>query len=160
MYRCKPPLYEKDDADRSVLGLGLGNLIASLFGGFGGCGLIPNTLLNGSSGGVGYASGFAYAIFTALAVVFCSPLLGMMPMAALAGLMLTVAGNTLQWHETTELTRGVFKTTQQSLDFLAMAASTFLCWKVDMGLGGAVGVLLTKLPSIVSKCKTQLNLSK
>ena len=48
-------------------------------------GLIPNTLLNGSSGGVGYASGFSYSIFLGLAVLVFSPLIGAIPMAALAG---------------------------------------------------------------------------
>jgi MFS superfamily sulfate permease-like transporter len=48
-------------------------------------GLIPNTMLNGSSGGLGYASGFSYSIFLGLAVLVFSPLIGVIPMAALAG---------------------------------------------------------------------------
>lgn len=151
MYRSKAPAYEKDDYDRAVRGLGLGNLVAALFGGFGGCGLIPNTLLNGSSGGEGYASGYAYALFMAMAVVFASPLLGKMPMAALAGLMLTVAGNTLQWKESSELLLHATHGPQQVMDLLAMVVTTYLCFKVDMGLGVAAGVLLAKLPTIVNK---------
>lgn len=151
MYRSKSPVHEKDDYDRAVRGMGLGNLVAAMFGGFGGCGLIPNTLLNGSSGGEGYASGYAYAVFMALAVVFASPLLGKMPMAALAGLMLTVAGNTLQWKESSELLMHAVRGPQQVMDLLAMVATTYLCFKVDMGLGVAVGVLLAKLPTIISK---------
>jgi sulfate permease, SulP family len=93
-------------ADRSVVGTALGNLAAAFFGGFGGCGLIPNTLLNGGSGGVGYVSGYAYAIFLGLAVVVGAPLLGQLPMAALAGVMVNVAFNTFQWDETFALVRG------------------------------------------------------
>ena len=158
MYRSKSPtgLYEKDSADRTVVGQGAGNLLCALFGGFGGCGLIPNTLLNASSGGVGYASGYAYALFTALAVVFCSPVLGAMPMAALAGLMLTVATNTFQWHETSTLLKSTFTSVQHGMDLLAMLVTTYLCFKVDMGLGVAAGVLLAKLPTIVNTIKSKV----
>ena len=56
-----------------------------MFGGFGGCGLIPNTLLNGTSGGEGYASSFSYSGFLALFVVVFAPIIGKIPMASLAG---------------------------------------------------------------------------
>jgi MFS superfamily sulfate permease-like transporter len=59
--------------------------VSALFGGFGGCGLIPNTLLNGTSGGEGYASSFAYSLFLALFVVVFAPIIGKIPMASLAG---------------------------------------------------------------------------
>lgn len=147
-YRCKVAVFEEDRPDRSIIGLGLGNLVSSLFGGFGGCGLIPNTLLNGSSGGEGYASGFSYSISLALAVILLSPMLGAIPMAALAGLMLTVAVTTFQWAETLHLCRGVFKGWQPTADWLAMVASTAVCYRVDMGLGTAVGVIIAQSPSM------------
>ena len=59
--------------------------MSALFGGFGGCGLIPNTLLNGTSGGEGYASSFSYSLFLALFVVVFAPIIGRIPMASLAG---------------------------------------------------------------------------
>lgn len=64
--------------------------VSALFGGFGGCGLIPNTLLNGNSGGEGYASSFAYSIFLGLFVVVLAPIIGKIPMASLAGKYITV----------------------------------------------------------------------
>lgn len=152
-YRYKTPIFEKDDPDRAVVGMGLGNLIASLFGGFGGCGLIPNTLLNGTSGGLGYASGYAYALFIALAVVFGSPVLGKMPMAALAGLMMTVASTTFEWHETLHVVRHSLQDTQHALNLVALVATTVLCFQVDMGLGVAVGVSLAQLPTLGAKLK-------
>eukprot|EP01036_Dinobryon_divergens_P029014 gene29014-38059_t len=57
-YRCRMSVFEMDDPDRTSIGLGLGNIVSSLFGGFGGCGL---------------------------AVLVFSPLIGAIPMAALAG---------------------------------------------------------------------------
>lgn len=162
MYRCKVDTdFEATNADRSVVGLGFGNLLSSFFGGFGGCGLIPNTLLNGSSGGEGYASGYAYAFSMAIAVVLFSPILGNMPMAALAGLMFTVAGNTIQWKESKHLfSNAIFNnhssnnqsnTFQNYADLLAMIVTTFVCYKYDMGLGVVIGVITAKFPTIIQK---------
>ena len=47
--------------------------------------MIPNTLLNGDSGGEGYASSFAYSLFLGLFVVVFAPIIGKIPMASLAG---------------------------------------------------------------------------
>ncbi|KAJ1431271.1 sulfate transporter family-domain-containing protein [Ochromonadaceae sp. CCMP2298] len=178
-YRSQSPtgIYEKNDYNKAALGMGFGNLVASLFGGFGGCGLIPNTLLCGASGGVGYASGFSYALCTAAAVVCASPLLGRMPMAALAGVMLTVGVKTIEWGESVRILRGavgweggaggeVSESTdigpdrlQQLADLLSMLTSTFLCYRVDMGVGVAVGVLIAKLPFLSCNVLQQCGVS-
>jgi SulP family sulfate permease len=149
--------YEGDDYDRVVIGLGLGNIISALFGGFGGCGLIPNTLLNGSSGGLGYASGFAYSLFLGLFVVVFSPLIGVVPVASLAGLMLTVAFNTFEWAETGTLIAEVGQSPQKFLDCFAMILTTVLCFKVDMGLGVLVGVFVNKFLPILGSGKRMLD---
>ena len=49
-------VHDNDDNNRLIVGLGVGNTLSALFGGIGGCGLIPNTVLNSSEGGYGYAS--------------------------------------------------------------------------------------------------------
>lgn len=143
-YRCRVSVYEQDDPDRTVVGLGLGNMASALFGGFGGCGLIPNTLLNGSSGGLGYASGFAYSACLALAVGVFSPLIGAIPMAALAGLMLNVALGTFEGEETLRALRLSLTSPQRFLDLLALLTTTVLCFRVDMGLGVLAGVVLAQ----------------
>jgi hypothetical protein len=76
--RCKVENYEKSDSDRLISGLGIGNFLSAIFGGFGGCGLIPNTLLNGSAGGEGYASAISYASCLGLSVLAFAPVIGKM----------------------------------------------------------------------------------
>lgn len=39
-YRCLVPDHEVDRPDRSIIGLGVGNFMSALFGGYGGCGLV------------------------------------------------------------------------------------------------------------------------
>lgn len=149
-YRCIEPDHEVDQPNRTIIGLGVGNFMSSMFGGFGGCGLIPNTLLNNSSGGRGYISGYAYSICTAIAVLLFSPLLGKIPMAALSGLMFTVAANTGEWSESWHLLRHAPFSAQSFCDCLAMLVTTYMAFQIDMGLGIAAGVGITKLPAMAN----------
>lgn len=134
-----------DDADRASVGLGVGNIASALIGGFGGCGLIPNTMLNGASGGFGYISSYSYAACMALAVLVFSPVLGLIPTASLAGIMLTVGINTVEWRETLHLLTHSYTSVQGFMNLLAMLVTTAICYKVDMGLGVVVGVAITQL---------------
>ena len=63
-----------------------GNAASSMFGGFGGCALIPNTILNNRQGGESYVSSLAYAFSILLSVLLFAPMIGQVPMAALAGM--------------------------------------------------------------------------
>ena len=65
-----------------------GNAASSMFGGFGGCALIPNTILNNRQGGESYVSSLAYAFSILLSVLLFAPMIGQVPMAALAGMCL------------------------------------------------------------------------
>ena len=159
-YRCRVDVYEKDDPDRTSVGLGLGTAASALFGGFGGCGLIPNTLLNGKSGGEGYASGYSYALSLALSVLVFAPIIGRIPMAALAGLMLTVAANTFDWNESLHLVKSALKTgsSQSYSDLLGMIVTMGLCYKVDMGIGVFAGVLITNAMNISNGIRKGMSL--
>lgn len=72
-------------ANEAAIALGLGNTLSSLFGGFGGCGLIPNTVLNSRNGGHSAVSSVSYAVSLSLAVLLFAPIIGRVPVAALAG---------------------------------------------------------------------------
>merc|ERR1719223_2719133 len=77
-----------------VLGQGFGNLACSLFGLRGGCTVVGQSLLNVSSGGRSRISGVTCVICLILSVVIFGPLVGRMPVAALAGIMFLVGINT------------------------------------------------------------------
>lgn len=143
-YRCDDPDHQGDEPNRSIIGLGIGNLLSAFVGGFGGCGLIPNTLLNGASGGRGPFSVLSYSISMALSVLLFTKALELIPMAALAGLMVTVAINTMEWKESFHLLKHSLQAPQQFLDCMAMIVTTYLCYKKDMGLGVIVGTMIAR----------------
>jgi sulfate permease, SulP family len=141
--------------DKSCQAMALGNAASALFGGFGGCGLIPQTLLNISSGGTGVTSVLAYAGVMAAGIVFTSSLIKMVPIASFAGIMLLVASRTFQTKSSIDTMVAFLKKKsptkklvhQSTVDVIALFATTFLCFKVDMGIGIIAGVLLDKVLS-------------
>jgi SulP family sulfate permease len=78
------------NSNRECLGQGIANIACGLFGGMGGCAMIGQSLINVESGGRGRLSG-AFAACCLLAfVLFLSPAIEMIPMAALVGVMFMV----------------------------------------------------------------------
>lgn len=63
--------------------------------------------------------------------------------------MFNVAFTTFEFKESFSLARKALSSWQHALDFLGLLASTYLCFKVDMGLGVLAGVLITRLIDIV-----------
>jgi SulP family sulfate permease len=83
--------------NRECLALGAANVVSGLFGGMGGCAMIGQTMINLSSGGRTRLSGVVSGVMILLFILFLSPLIERIPLAALAGVMLVVAQQTFAW---------------------------------------------------------------
>jgi len=83
--------------DRECVTLGTANMVSGLFGGMGGCAMIGQTVINLSSGGRGRLSGVVAGVMILLFVLFLSPLIERIPLAALVGVMFVVAQQTFAW---------------------------------------------------------------
>ena len=83
--------------DRECVALGVANMTSGLFGGMGGCAMIGQTVINLSSGGRGRLSGVVAGVMILLFVLFLSPLIERIPLAALVGVMFVVAQQTFAW---------------------------------------------------------------
>jgi SulP family sulfate permease len=84
---------QKHDPDAELMAQGTGNLVAPFFGGFAATGAIARTATNVRAGGRSPLAAFFHAVFLLVAVVLLAPVLGRLPMAALAALLLLVAWN-------------------------------------------------------------------
>ena len=140
-----------DAPTRSALALAAGNAASALSGGFGGCGLIPQTVLNLNSGGGGDLSSLCYAAALASFVVAGGPVVGEISQAAIAGVVVQISLTTIRW--------------RASYDYLAAAArggdagpATALvvtcvsCYAGGFAAGVAAGVACDKvlLPALVN----------
>ena len=140
-----------DAPTRSALALAAGNAASALSGGFGGCGLIPQTVLNLNSGGGGDLSSLCYAAALAAFVVAGGPVVGEISQAAIAGVVVQISLTTIRW--------------RASYDYLAAAArggdagpaaalvvTCAACYAGGFAAGVAAGVACDKvlLPALVS----------
>src|SRR5690606_26652852 len=83
--------------NRECVTLGAANITAGLFGGMGGCAMIGQTVINLNSGGRGRLSGVMAGVMILMFVLFLSPLIEQIPLAALVGVMFVVAQQTFAW---------------------------------------------------------------
>ena len=87
----------RGQGNRECVGQGVANLVCGLFGGMGGCAMIGQSLINVNSGGRGRLSGITAAVCLLFFVLFLSPLIEQIPMAALVGVMFMVVIGTFEW---------------------------------------------------------------
>lgn len=83
--------------NRECMGQGIANSVTGLFGGMGGCAMIGQSMININSGGRQRLSGVAAALFLLIFILFASPLIERIPMAALVGVMFVVVIATFEW---------------------------------------------------------------
>ncbi|MBP6117559.1 MAG: STAS domain-containing protein [Neisseriaceae bacterium] len=76
-----------------LVGQGLGNVVAPLFGGFAATGALARTAANIRAGAKTPVAAMIHALFVLLSLLLLAPLLGHLPMASLAALLCLVA-----WH--------------------------------------------------------------
>lgn len=79
--------------DGELVGQGLANMVAPFFGGFAATGALARTAANVRAGAWSPLAGMTHSIFLVVVIVALAPLLGYLPMAALAALLLIVARN-------------------------------------------------------------------
>ncbi len=83
----------RHDPDAELLAQGASNVVAPFFGGFASTGAIARTATNIRAGGRSPIAAAFHAIVLLVVVLGLAPLLGALPMAALAALLLQVAWN-------------------------------------------------------------------
>ena len=83
--------------NKECVAQGTANVVTGFFGGMGGCAMIGQSMINVSSGGRGRLSGIAAALFLLSFILFASPLIEQIPIAALVGVMFMVVIGTFEW---------------------------------------------------------------
>lgn len=83
----------RHDPNAELVAQGAGNLIAPFFGGFAATGAIARTATNFRAGGRSPIAAIVHSVLVLLAMLLLAPLLGALPMASLAALLLVVAWN-------------------------------------------------------------------
>lgn len=85
------------NSNKELVGQGLGNLVAGLFGGIPGAGATMGTVVNIQAGGRSALSGIIRALVLMLVIVAGSGLAAQIPLAVLAGIALKVGFDIVDW---------------------------------------------------------------
>lgn len=83
----------RHDSNQELIGQGLANIAAPLFGGFAATGAIARTATNVRNGGSSPLAGIVHAITLLLMILLLAPLAVHVPLAALAAILFVVAWN-------------------------------------------------------------------
>ncbi|PMY41207.1 MULTISPECIES: SulP family inorganic anion transporter [Pseudomonas] len=125
--------------DRECVALGAANIASGLFGGMGGCAMIGQTVINLSSGGRGRLSGVVAGTMILLFVLFLSPLIERIPLAALVGVMFVVAQQTFAWGSLRVLHKVPLN------DMLVIVAVTIITVFTDLAIAVLCGIVIAAL---------------
>ncbi|MDE0895851.1 MAG: SulP family inorganic anion transporter [Planctomycetota bacterium] len=83
--------------NKECVAQGVANVTCGFFGGMGGCAMIGQSMININSGGRGRLSGLVAAGVLLAIVLKASPLIEVVPVAALVGVMFMVVLGTFEW---------------------------------------------------------------
>ena len=89
---------KRGGASQECVAQGVANTVTGFFGGMGGCAMIGQSMINVKSGGRTRVAGIVAAVFLLLFIVVASPVIEIIPLAALVGVMFMVVIGTFAWN--------------------------------------------------------------
>ena len=130
----------KHDANGELLGQGIGNVVAPFFGGFAATGAIARTATSVRSGARSPIATIIHSGFILAAMLVLAPLIGYLPMASLAALLMIVAWNMSEVRHFGHIVRVAPRS-----DVVVLLACFFLTVVFDMVISVTAGVMLAAL---------------
>jgi sulfate permease, SulP family len=130
----------KHDPNSELVGLGLGNIIAPIFGGIAATGALARTATSIRAGARSPIACVTHSLVVLLAIVVLAPFVAYVPMASLAGLLLLVAWNMSEARHFL----GLVKVAPRS-DLFVLFTCFFLTVFFDMVIAVSVGFVLAAI---------------
>ena len=140
----------RHNSDRELIGQGIGNAIAGLFSGLPGAGATMRTVINVKSGGATPLSGMVHSIVLLLVLLGAGPLAEKIPEALLAGILIKVGLDIIDWGFLLRAHKLSLKTATVMYGVLLMT----VFW--DLISAVLVGVFVANMLTIDSITQTQL----
>lgn len=88
---------QKTKPNKESIAQGAGNILTGFFGGMGGCAMIGQTVINLEAGGLHRIAGIVSSLAILAYILFASPVIEAIPLAALIGVMCVVCYHTFDW---------------------------------------------------------------
>tara|TARA_R110002096_G_scaffold83431_6_gene193450 strand:- start:1476 stop:3092 length:1617 start_codon:yes stop_codon:yes gene_type:complete len=130
----------RGQSNRECVGQGVANIVTGFFGGMGGCAMIGQSIINIRSGGRGRLSGIAAGLLLLSFILFASPLIEKIPLAALTGVMFMVVIGTFEWSSVR-----ILRKIPKSDAFVIVLVSVVTVVSHNLALAVIAGVIVSAL---------------
>jgi SulP family sulfate permease len=128
------------DSNQELIGQGLANMVAPLFGGFAATGAIARTATNIRNGADSPLAGLVHSGFLILVILLLAPLAAAIPLCCLSAVLFVVAWNMSELPHVMQLVRSAPKT-----DVVVLVLTFLLTVFVDLVVAVNVGVIVAAL---------------
>ncbi|MBC7616330.1 MAG: SulP family inorganic anion transporter, partial [Pedobacter sp.] len=130
----------RGNGNRECIAQGSANILNGFFFGMGGCPMIAQTLVNLSAGARARLSGIVASLTILLIILFGAPIIGLVPMAALTGVMIMVAVGTFEW-----VSFKIFNKMPKQDVFVGILVAFITVWLHNLALAVLIGVIISAL---------------
>jgi sulfate permease, SulP family len=130
----------KHNSNQELIGQGIANIVAPLFGGFASTGAIARTATNIRNGATSPLAGMVHSGFLILVILLLSPLASAVPLCCLSAILFVVAWNMSEVPHVIRLVRGS-PVTDVTVLIITFSLTVF----VDLVVAVNVGVILAAL---------------
>ena len=127
---------DKHNSNTELIAQGIANVVTPFFGGIPATGAIARTMANINNGGRTPVAGIVHAAMLFLVLLFFGPLVGMIPMACLAGVLIIVSYNMSGWRSFVWLAKA------PKSDFIVTIVTFILTVIFDLTIAIEIGLLL------------------
>lgn len=142
------------NSDRELIGQGLGNLISGIFGAIPGAGATMRTVVNIRSGGQTPVSGVVHTLVLIIIVMGFSSLVVHIPHAVLAGILLKVGIDIIDWRYLKRIASA------PKAGIVIMLTTLFLTVIVDLITAVAVGMIMAAVLFVKRMADAQMHSMK
>lgn len=138
----------KHDSNKELVGQGIANMAAPLFGGIPATGAIARTATNIKNGGASPISGVVHGVVVLLILMLFAPYASMIPLAAMAPILMFVAWNMSEKKEFINIVK------VKNADSLVLVVTFLLTVIGDLIIGVTVGLILAFIAFIKKMSQT------
>ena len=136
-------------SNQELMGQGLANIVAPLFGGIAATGAIARTATNIRNGGNSPIAGIVHALCLVFILLFLAPLAANIPLAALAAILFVVAWNMSDVRHVVKLVKGAPRS-----DVIILLVTFVLTVFVDLVVAVNIGVVLAMLHFLLNMAES------
>jgi SulP family sulfate permease len=127
---------DRHDSNKELIGQGIANCLAPLFGGIPATGAIARTATNIRSGGNSPLAGVVHAVVLLIIMLLFAPWAGGIPLACLAPVLMMVAWNMAETHQIKHILKGTRS------DIAVLGITFFLTVFADLTVAVQFGLLM------------------